>query len=192
MTAPTLRTPRLLLRQLRLADAPSLHIALSDKSHMQWWSSAEHKSVAETEAYISRNASEDEKHLCWAITERDEQALGWVILIPRREGVQEIGYIVRPDCGGRGFAREAVAAVIEYGFSELGLRRIMADIDPDNTASIRLVEALGFRQEGRLREEWKTHIGVRDSLIYAVLAKEWLASPARSGAWAESRRNGLT
>jgi RimJ/RimL family protein N-acetyltransferase len=109
----------LLLRQLRLADAPSLHIALSDKSHMQWWSSAEHKSVAETEAYISRNASEGEKHLCWAITERDEQALG-------------------------------------------------------------------FRREGRLREEWKTHIGVRDSLIYAVLANDWLASPATPGVYAVS------
>jgi [ribosomal protein S5]-alanine N-acetyltransferase len=177
MAAPTLRTPRLILRQLRLADAPSLHVAMSDKAHMRWWSSAEHKNVAETQAYIGWNASEDEGHLCWAITERNDQALGWVILMPRRDGVQEVGYILRPDHGGRGLTKEAVWAAVGYGFSALGLRRIMADIDPENIASIRLVEALGFRLEGQLRDEWKTHIGIRDSLIYAVLARDWFASP---------------
>jgi [ribosomal protein S5]-alanine N-acetyltransferase len=183
MTAPTLRTPRLVLRQLRLADAPSLHVAMADKLHMRWWSSAEHKNVAETEAYISWNAGEDEEHLCWAITERDDQALGWVILMPRREAVHEVGYILRPDYAGRGLAREAVWAAVGYGFSTLGLRRIMADIDPENMASIRLVENLGFKFEGLLRDEWKTHIGIRHSAIYAVLAKEWFASPVSSGVY---------
>jgi [ribosomal protein S5]-alanine N-acetyltransferase len=183
MTAPMLKTPRLVLRQLRMADASSLHVAMADKSNMRWWSSAHHKSVGETETYIRWNASVDEGHLCWAITERDDLALGWVILMPRRDGVQEIGYILRPDFGGRGLAREAVWAVVGHGFSTLGLRRIMADIDPENTASIQLVEALGFKLEGHLREEWKTHIGVRDSLIYALLSKEWFASSASSGAY---------
>jgi RimJ/RimL family protein N-acetyltransferase len=173
----------LILRQLRVADASSLHVAMSNESHMRWWSSADHKNVAETQAYISWNASENEGHLCWAITQRDDQALGWVILMPRREGVQEVGYILRPDYCGRGLAREAVWAAIGYGFSALGLRRIMADIDPANMASIRLVETLGFKLEGRLREEWKTHIGVRDSLIYALLGNEWFASPVSTGAY---------
>lgn len=182
MAAPTLQTHRLLLRQLRVTDAPSLHIALADKPNMMWWSSAPHASVAETEAYITWNASEDEGHFCWAITEQDDLALGWVILIPKREGVFEIGYMLRPDYGGRGLAREAALAAIGYGFSSLGLRRIFADIDPDNAASIRLVDALGFKREGYFREEWETHIGVRDSVIYALLAKDWLASAVAAGA----------
>jgi [ribosomal protein S5]-alanine N-acetyltransferase len=41
---------------------------------------------------------------------------------------------------------------------------------------------LGFRLEGQLRDEWKTHIGIRDSLIYAVLARDWFASPVSAGA----------
>jgi [ribosomal protein S5]-alanine N-acetyltransferase len=180
--APTLRTPRLVLRQLRLSDAPSLHVALSDKANMRWWSSGEHRTVAETKDYIVWNAREGEGHLCWAITQGNDEALGWVILIPKREGVQEIGYILRPDHAGRGLAREAVWAAVGYGFSTLGLRRIMADIDPENAASIRLVEALGFSLEGHLRDEWETHIGIRDSLIYAILAKEWFASPVSGAA----------
>ncbi len=177
MLAPNLRTPRLLLRQLRVTDAPSVHIALADEANMTWWSSGPHKSVAETATYISWNANEDEGHYCWAIAESNDLALGWVILIPRREGVHEIGYILRPDYGGRGLAREAVHAAIDFGFSDLGLRRIFADIDPDNKSSVRLVETLGFKLEGCLREEWETHIGVRDSLMYGLLARDWPRSP---------------
>jgi [ribosomal protein S5]-alanine N-acetyltransferase len=174
MRAPDLRTSRLLLRQLYVSDAPSVHIALADEVNMTWWSSGPHKSVAETKAYISWNANENEGHYCWAITQSDDRAIGWVILIPKREGVHEIGYILRPDYGRQGIAREAVHAVIDFGFSDLGLRRIFADVDPDNRASTRLVEALGFKCEGHFREEWETHIGVRDSLVYGLLASDWL------------------
>lgn len=189
MTAPPIKTPRLLLRQLRLTDALSMHVALSDDTTMRYWSSAPHKSLAETETYITWNASEEKGHVCWAITENNDLALGWVILIPKREGVYEVGYILRPDYAGRGLAREAVNAAIAHGFSALGSRRICADIDPDNAASVKLVEALGFKLEGHLREEWKTHIGVRDSLIYAILARDWSASPISRGPATDDRKS---
>ncbi len=68
--------------------------------------------------------------------------------------------------------------MIDYGFGALGLRRIYADTDPDNAGSNRLLEHLGFTGEGRLRAEWETHIGVRDSLIWGLLADEWRAGRA--------------
>ena len=49
----------------------------------------------------------------------------------------------------------------------------MADTDPDNVGSIKLLEKLGFQKEGHLRSEWETHIGVRDSLIFGLLREEW-------------------
>ncbi len=98
------------------------------------------------------------------------------MFIPRRSGIREIGYIMRRDAWGQGYAREAVSAVIDYGFGELGLRRIIADTDPDNAGSNRLLETLGFTCEGRLRAEWETHIGVRDSFIWGLLADEWRVS----------------
>ena len=55
----------------------------------------------------------------------------------------------------------------------MGLHRVFADIDPDNAASIGVVVRLGFRLEGRLRQAWKTHIGLRDSLIYGFLRDEY-------------------
>lgn len=180
MAAPVLTSGRLSLRQLRLTDAPALFPMLSDAEVMRWWSSGPHGAVAETEAYLAFNAAEDQGHRCWAITMGDDLALGWVVLIDRRAGVAEIGYILRRDVWGRGIAREAVACVIAHGFDALGLRRICADVDPENGGSIALLERLGFRQEGRLRAEWETHIGIRDSLIFGLLRTEWKDAHERS------------
>jgi RimJ/RimL family protein N-acetyltransferase len=60
---------------------------------------------------------------------------------------------------------------------------VCADVDPDNIASARVFEQLGFRLEGRLRATWRTHIGVRDSLIFGLLPSDphvWPRSPALS------------
>ena len=60
-----------------------------------------------------------------------------------------------------------------------GKRRVFADTDPENAASNRLLETLGFRREGLLRAEWETHIGVRDSVIWGLLREEWQCSISR-------------
>lgn len=172
MPAVRLETDRLLLRQLENEDAGSLHAALSDPAVMHWWSSGPHTTLAQSEAYVARNAEISDSWRCWAITERGGEALGWVVLIAKRPGVQEIGYILRSDCWGRGYAREAVDRVICHAFNDLGQRRIAADTDPDNVASIRLLQSLGFQREGYLRGEWETHIGIRDSVIFGLLRED--------------------
>lgn len=173
MSAPTLTTARLVLRQLREDDAAALFAVLSDPDVMTWWSSGPHQSPAETEDYVKGNAAEGRGYTCWAITAADDVALGWVILIDGKPDVKEIGYILHRNHWSRGVAAEAVSRVIDYGFGDLNLRRIFADTDPENPGSIRLLERLGFQREGRLRSEWETHIGVRDSLIYGLLRDEW-------------------
>ncbi len=174
MPAPTLLTGRLVLRQLRLDDAEALFSVLSDADLMTWWSSGPHASVEQTRDYLRFNAATGQGHLCWAIAEAGtDRALGWVTLIDRRPGVAEIGYILNRGHWGGGIAREAVAAVIDFAFSQRDLRRIYADTDPDNRGSVALLERLGFQREGRLRGEWETHIGVRDSLIFGLLSSEW-------------------
>ena len=173
MPAPTLTTARLVLRQLREDDAAALFPVLSDPEVMVWWSSGPHASVAETADYVKGNAAEGQGFDCWAITAGDDVALGWVILIDGKPDVKEIGYILHRAHWGQGIAREAVSRVIDHGFDDLNLRRIFADTDPENAGSISLIEHLGFQYEGRLRGEWETHIGVRDSLIFGLLQDEW-------------------
>lgn len=110
----------------------------------------------------------------WIVTRTGEDhAIGLVGAGEKRQGgVSEIGYLIACDAGGRGYAREAVAAVVDRLFAE-GQRRVCADTDPDNIASNHLLEALGFRRERLLRDEWETPIGVRDSVIWGLLRDDW-------------------
>ena len=73
--------------------------------------------------------------------------------------------MIAPAARGRNLAARALAPAIDTVFDVKGARRIFADVDPDNAASIRTFEKLGFRHEGVLRANWETHIGVRDSVI---------------------------
>ena len=57
--------------------------------------------------------------------------------------------------------------LMQYAFETLGLHRLAADIDPDNTSSISLFLRAGFQREGLLRGNWRTHLGIRDSVIMA-------------------------
>lgn len=166
---PRLETDRLVLRPLELDDAEALFPALSDPANMRYWSSGPLTDPTDARRYLRWNVEGDGVQ-CWAYARSDSpgDALGWVILMDRREGTAEIGYMSRPDAQGSGLAREAVRRICAYGLQELGLRRLYADTDPDNSGSIRLLEAVGFQCEGRLRDAWETHIGVRDSLIYGM------------------------
>ncbi|MFT5433809.1 MAG: ribosomal-protein-alanine N-acetyltransferase [Myxococcota bacterium] len=164
-----LTTDRLLLRPLVDADADSLHPALSDREAMKYWSGVA-ETLDETQRYLRYNIDPDGAD-CFAITRKESPcvALGWVILMDRRPAIAELGYLLVPSAQGAGLAREAVACALDYGFTTRGYRRIYADTDPENDRSIALLEALGFVLEGRHRATWETHIGIRDSAIYALL-----------------------
>lgn len=166
--APRLEASGAVLRPLDISDAEALYAAHGDEETHHFWSSPAHASVAETRAYIADTLAIKGAH-AWAITESGGEALGRIALFVAREGVGEIGVIMRRDATGRGLASKALNLVIEYGFGPLGLHRIGADIDPDNTNSISLFLRAGFQREGLLRGNWKTHLGVRDSVIMAKL-----------------------
>ncbi len=172
LTFATLKSKRLILRPLRDDDAEAMHVAMSDVDLMTWWSSAPHKTLQETEDYVKINANAD-RYMTWAITHEDDAALGWVVFVTHREKVKEIGYILRRSHWGRGIASEAIRRVIEHGFDDLALRKIIADTDPDNVASNNLLKQLGFHKEGYLRAEWETHLGVRDSILWGLLKDDY-------------------
>jgi len=85
----------------------------------------------------------------------------------------EIGYSIRRDRWRLGLGSEAVAALIGFGFERLGLRRIEADSDPRNSASIRLLEKLGFVREGYMRERWEIDGEIQDAVCFGLLRREW-------------------
>jgi RimJ/RimL family protein N-acetyltransferase len=84
-----------------------------------------------------------------------------------------IGYEIAPTYWGRGYATEAARAIITFGFLELQLHRIWAHCLADNVASYQVLEKLGMRREGRLREEEWMRGQWWDTLVYGILDHEW-------------------
>ena len=88
-------------------------------------------------------------------------------------GYAEIGYMLSEAYQSRGFGTRAVALLVDKLFGQTELHRIYAMIAPDNTASIRLVERLGFTCEGRMREHYLIQGRRVDEFIYGLLRREW-------------------
>jgi ribosomal-protein-alanine N-acetyltransferase len=85
----------------------------------------------------------------------------------------ELGYALRKDHWGQGYATEAARLMLDFAFSTAGLHRVQAATGPDNEPSRALLERLGFRYEGCIREHVFTNGAWRDSLLYSLLEHEW-------------------
>lgn len=91
----------------------------------------------------------------------------------------ELGYVLGQAWWGRGIMREALGALVAAGFGAMGLRRIEAEVDPRNGPSVAVLQALGFSEEGLLRERWVTRDEPRDVLMFGLLRHEWPAGAAQ-------------
>jgi RimJ/RimL family protein N-acetyltransferase len=112
----------------------------------------------------------------------DGRLVGDVVLFLRsaNHAGGEIGYVFHPDVAGRGYAAEAVAAVLDLAFDKsegLGLHRLVARMDARNTASARLASRLGMRREAHFRSSEMFKGEWADQVVYALLDHEWRRSP---------------
>ncbi|KPF77567.1 acetyltransferase [Brevundimonas sp. AAP58] len=164
-----IRTERLVLRHARPDDAEPLHVIFSDPLAMRWWSSLPHETLDQTRAWVEAMMAGNAAGAPDFIIEWNGRAIGkagfWRL--------PDVGYILHPDAWGQGLAQEAVRAAIDHVFAE-GLTDIVtADVDPENTASIRLLERLGFARTGSAERTWNIGGELKDSLYYALDRVAW-------------------
>ncbi len=176
-----LGTGRLDLRPLAPGDEAALFAMHADPEFMRYWSSPPWTTRDQAIALIEKDQREMEqgKQIRLGIVLRDTgQLVGACSLFRLDQQCRrvEVGYGIAREHWRNGFMSEAVSALLNFGFSELGLNRVEADIDPRNTASGRSLEKLGFVREGFLRERWIVGDEVSDSAIYGLLVKDWKRS----------------
>lgn len=153
-------------------DGAALHEIFGDEESCTYMTGPAFKTVEETIAQMKEWTTGLEE-TSWAVCESVEgPTLGRVALIPRGREVWEAACMITPKARGKNLAARALAVVIDEAFETRGARRIFADVDPDNAASIRTFEMLGFEREGLLRGNWSTHIGERDSVIFGLLRSD--------------------
>jgi RimJ/RimL family protein N-acetyltransferase len=184
-----LHSENLLLRPFVRDDAVAMHRVYSDPEAMKYWSSPPVTELAQAEALVSADMAcmAEGQGLFWALTLADSgQVVGKCTLfgVSASNRRAEVGYILDRRFWGRGLMTEAMCAMLDFGFGQLGLHRLEADSDPDNGASLALLEKLGFRREGLFRQRWNIDGEWRDSVMLGLLGTEWatLRQPAPPGA----------
>ena len=179
MAFSDIETRRLVLRPLRLGDGAAVfrYRSRPEVSRYQNW---EPSTVSEVDEFIVRMMALDpDIPGTWyqlAVCRRDTgELLGDCGLhFPLgRDYEAEFGISLAPEFQGRGYASEAVEAVLGYLFEKLGKHRVFGSVDPRNHASLRLMERVGLRREAHFRESLWFKGGWADDVIFAMLRREW-------------------
>jgi RimJ/RimL family protein N-acetyltransferase len=189
---PVLSTERLVLRETAEHDVEAVYAMERDPIAMRYWSRPPMQDISEARASVKRAREYfgARVSLRWSIARpADDQMLGHVSLFNCNEqcGRAEIGYGLAREHWNRGFMHEALIVVVDYAFGPLGLRRLEADTDPRNQASLRALERLGFAREGLLRERWQVGDEISDTALLGLLAREWRTLHASDRASATDR-----
>lgn len=179
-TFPVLTTPRCTLRALTLADTDALFRILSSPDVNRYMGHPPMQTQAEAAARIQmyHNSFQKQTGLMWGVFNRETDALmGTCVLwnFVRQHYRAEIGYLLHPDWWRQGIMTEVATAAIDFIFAEIQLHSLEAHIDPENAASRRLLEKLGFVQEGYFRENYYDTAKSEfvDTAVFSLLKPHW-------------------
>ena len=166
---PLPESPRLRYAPLVLDDAEFLVELLTDADFLRYIGDRGVHSVADVGRYLAEGPWASYTTNGFGLLALRETASGAPVGIAgllKRPSLADVdlGYALLPAFRGRGYAREAGAALLALAAAAFGLRRVIAIVTPDNAASIRTLTALGFRAEGRLR------VGAADEVDCYALA----------------------
>ena len=174
-----LTTERLILREFVEADWPAVLAYQSDPRYLRyypWWE----RSAEDVQRFVGDFLDWQEESPRFryqlAITlPADGRLIGNCgIRMDGPHGVEaDIGYELDPAYWGSGYATEAAGAMLDLGFRALKLHRIWASCVVENSASVQVLEKIGMRQEGRLRENCWMKGRWWDTYLYAILDREW-------------------
>ena len=177
----TLTTERLILREFSESDWPTILAYQSHPLYLRYyeWTERTPEDVREFVRMFLAQQQEDPrlKFQFAVVLKRDGQLIGSCGLRMESADAYEadIGYELDPRHWGQGYAIEAARTIVQFGFTQFRLHRIRSWCIADNVGSIRVLEKLGMRQEGRLRENEYFKDRWWDTLLYAILDYEWQA-----------------
>ncbi|MFL1501749.1 GNAT family N-acetyltransferase [Pseudomonas sp. O64] len=175
---PTLATQRLRLRELRATDAPALFAIHGDTANMRWFGADPMIDLAQAHALIDTFAqwrTQPNPGTRWGI-ERAGELIGSCGLFKwnRSWNSCALSCELAPAARSQGLMSEALRSMLDWGFTHMQLHRIEAWVHPHNTASLALLQRLGFKAEGTLREAGFWNGQRHDLVVLGLLVQEWL------------------
>ncbi|MCZ4695417.1 N-acetyltransferase [Ancylomarina euxinus] len=169
---------RLLLRRVCQEDAENIFKYRSDAvtNQYQGWIP---KTLDDAHNFISKVAETIDEYNTWfqlgIINKENGELIGdlGIHFFDIDKFQVEIGCTIEKKYQGKGFASEALNAIIKYLFTDLNKRRIICSIDPRNVNSIKMVEGLGFRKEAHFKQSILIDGEWFDDVVYSLLKDEW-------------------
>jgi ribosomal-protein-alanine N-acetyltransferase len=170
---PTLATQRLILRMLRMDDAPEIFKLRSDDRVNQYLDRPKALSIDEAIEFINKieNGIKNKEWFYWAISlKNDHKLTGTICLwnIDKENSRIEVGYELHPDFQGKGLMQEAFFKIIYYGLNTLEFKTVAAYLNPTNERSIRLLEKNNFRRDTALEDEYYKNEPSAKEVIYSL------------------------
>lgn len=171
---PIIETDRLVLRQITKNDANEIFILRSDAKVMEYI----HRPIAKTLddalqlIQIIADTETNGNGITWAITLKETSQLIGTIgywQLKKEHYRAEIGYLLSPDFQRKGIMQEALTAVINFGFNVIKFHSIEADVDPNNIASMILLERNKFVKEGYFKENYFFDGKFADTVVYSLV-----------------------
>jgi RimJ/RimL family protein N-acetyltransferase len=177
-----LKTERLLLRPFRLTDAEDVFAYAKDPEWSHYLSSFIPSPYSRRDAdehVAKRILAPWDTRPTFAIV-LDSVVVGDILLgIEESQDIGALGYGLARIHWGRGLMTEAARAVVDWGFEHRGLAKVFAKADLPNTGSWKVMEKLGMRREGLLRQEGELQGQPVDMVYYGLLREEWEAGVSR-------------
>ncbi|MDF1698161.1 MAG: GNAT family protein [Saprospiraceae bacterium] len=175
---PILETSRLLLQAYEVQDVNDIYLLNSDSVIMTYLDKAPAKNKVEILTKIKAIQKDFEEHrgINWTIKMKGSSeviAYFGMWRIDHTNHRAEIGYALKPDYWRKGIIHEAACEVFDFAFNKLQVHSIMANINPANIASERLLKKLGFQKEAHFREDYFYDGKYLDSVIYCLLTSDW-------------------
>jgi RimJ/RimL family protein N-acetyltransferase len=175
-----LRTSRLLLRGMTMDDVDAIYAFCADKEVARGTMSIPHPYTrADAVDFVERISRQinDGAGLCWGIVLKETgELIGDIGLeLKHAHFNAEAGFVIGTAHWGKGYVPEALREMMRYGFEELGLHRIFAHAMDWNDGSKRVMEKVGMRHEGTLKEDFFKWGRFESSTIYGLTKKDWLS-----------------
>ena len=170
-----IESKRLMLRKMTQDDFDAIAEMLRDAAVMYAWEHTfDDEGIREWIRRQMQRYETDGTAYLLAVEKQTSRAVGQIGVLKEEIGGETawgVGYLLNQKDWGKGYAAEGAKACMDYAFSVLGAERVICDIRPSNTASIRVAERLGMRQEG----EFVKHYNGKDMLhrIYAMHREQW-------------------
>jgi [ribosomal protein S5]-alanine N-acetyltransferase len=175
---PTLETERLRLVEITPIHAVSLFEILSLDEVTKYYGTARFTSIEEAKKLIDmfQKGYYEKRSMRWGIIlKENDQFIGTLGLngLQLKNKKAEIGYEIHPSYWRKGYTSEAIKEVLRYSYLELELNRIGAVVYLENEASSKLLEKLGFKKEGVLRDYLFQNNSFYTTSMFSILKREW-------------------